>query len=117
MEQMQENKPTEAICRYTAKKLILAKKSPAEIRQALIEKGMDGNSADLLISNLSYELNNEKKESAMRNMRQGGLWCVGGILVTVITYSAASGGGTYVVAWGAILFGAIQFFKGLLSMD
>jgi hypothetical protein len=45
----------------------------------------------------------------------GGLWCVGGIIVTAVTYSAASGGGSYVVAWGAILFGAIQFFRGLTA--
>jgi hypothetical protein len=43
----------------------------------------------------------------------GALWCIGGILLTVGSYSAASGGGTYVIAWGAILFGALQFFKGL----
>jgi hypothetical protein len=54
---------------------------------------------------------------ANRNMLVGGLWCVGGILVTGYTLAASSGpgGGTYVVAWGAILFGGIQFFRGLLS--
>ncbi len=45
----------------------------------------------------------------------GALWCVGGIVVTVATYRAASGGGAFVVAWGAILFGAIQFFRGLIQ--
>ena len=43
----------------------------------------------------------------------GALWCVGGIVVTAVTYQVASGGGTYVVAWGAILFGAIQALRGL----
>ena len=49
----------------------------------------------------------------------GALWCIGGILVTAITYSAAassSGGGSYFVAYGAIIFGAIQFFKGLFML-
>ncbi len=45
----------------------------------------------------------------------GALWCIGGIVVTVVTYSAAASGGTYVVAWGAIVFGAIQFFRGLYT--
>ena len=45
-------------------------------------------------------------------MLHGALWCGGGILVTGITYLAASGGGTYFLAWGAIVFGAIQFFHG-----
>ena len=54
---------------------------------------------------------------ANRNMLVGGLWCAGGIIVTGFTYAAASGrgGGSYVVAWGAIVFGAIQFFRGLLA--
>jgi hypothetical protein len=57
--------------------------------------------------------------SGIRNMVVGGIWCVGGILVTVITYSAAASsptGGRYFVAWGAIIFGAIQFFKGLFQV-
>jgi hypothetical protein len=56
-----------------------------------------------------------RRAAANRNMLVGGLWCVGGIVVTVVTLVSASGGGTYVVAWGAIIFGAIQFFRGLLS--
>lgn len=35
---------------------------------------------------------------ANRNMIVGGVWCVCGIVVTVITYANAYGGGTYVVA-------------------
>jgi hypothetical protein len=117
MEQIQDNKPTEAICRYTAKKLILAKKSSAEIRQALLEKGMDEKSADELVADITNQLNTEKKEIAEKDMRHGALWCIGGILVTVLTYSAAGGHGTYIIAWGAMLFGAIQFFKGLFNIE
>lgn len=46
-------------------------------------------------------------------MLQGALWCIGGTVVTVASYSAASSGGRYVVAWGAIVFGATPFFRGL----
>jgi hypothetical protein len=54
---------------------------------------------------------------ARRNMREGGIWFIGGIIVTGFTYAGASGprGGVYVVAWGAILFGGIRFLRGLLS--
>jgi hypothetical protein len=49
-----------------------------------------------------------------KNMVFGALWCIGGIIVTAATYShASSEGGGYVVAWGAIIFGAWQFLKGL----
>ena len=56
------------------------------------------------------------QNTPQHDMMVGGLWCVGGILVTAITYSAASGGGHFVVAWGAILFGGIQFLKGLANL-
>jgi hypothetical protein len=53
------------------------------------------------------------REVARKNMALGLIWCMGGILVTSLTYQAASGGGHYIVAWGAIIFGAIQFVRGL----
>lgn len=62
---------------------------------------------------------NPLRAHAVRNMVMGGLWCVGGTIVTVLSYASASnqsGGGSYVVAWGAILFGAIQFFRGLAGV-
>src|SRR6266568_3680819 len=34
------------------------------------------------------------------------LWRLGGIIVTAATYGAARPGGSYIIAWGAILFGA-----------
>jgi hypothetical protein len=45
-------------------------------------------------------------------MLDGALWCGGGILVTFVTYSM---GGPYIIAWGAIIVGAIQFFRGLCT--
>ena len=52
----------------------------------------------------------------LRNMAIGGVICIIGILVTAVTYGAASGGGHYVIAWGAIVFGGFQFLKGLFQM-
>lgn len=52
-------------------------------------------------------------DDGTRDLIVGGLWCLGGTVVTVATWSMASGGGSYVVAWGAILFGGIQFVRGL----
>jgi hypothetical protein len=49
-------------------------------------------------------------------MLHGAMWCVGGLVVTGITFAMASGGGIYVVAYGAIIFGAIQFLKGFAYM-
>ncbi|MEI6900821.1 MAG: hypothetical protein WCL00_13160 [Bacteroidota bacterium] len=58
----------------------------------------------------------EKTSAGARNMIVGALWCIGGIIVTAVTYDAVKDtGGTYFVAWGAILFGALQFFKGVFQ--
>ncbi len=48
----------------------------------------------------------------------GGLLAVVGIIITIVTYSNASSnptGGTYFVAYGPMLFGAILFFQGLAA--
>ncbi len=87
---------------------------PDDIKENLIGRGLDATTAETIAENVEREYNNVKNKAAEKNMLYGGLWCAGGTLVTVLTYSAASsGGGHYVVAWGAIVFGAVQFFKGL----
>ncbi|MGO4884404.1 MAG: hypothetical protein ACLP59_26820 [Bryobacteraceae bacterium] len=51
-----------------------------------------------------------------KNMGVGAAWCIGGLLITGITYSSASsGGGTYFICWGPMLFGGWQFLKGLFQ--
>ena len=63
---------------------------------------------------------NPARAAAEKRMLYGALWCIGGIFVTVFSYlSAASSplGGTYVIAWGAIVFGALRFFQGLSGRD
>jgi hypothetical protein len=91
--------------------------SAERIQSILEEKGLDRKVAAAVVGNLRRTRYNLNQKAGRRNMIVGGLWCVGGILVTAITYSAASGGGTYIITWGAIIFGAIQFFRGLSQMS
>ena len=100
---------------FTADMLYNQKKSIEETKAALIENGLRAEDADVVIANLQKQYKQEKREAGNKNMLYGALWCVGGLLVTILTYSAASDGGTYVVAWGAVIFGAIQFFKGMFQ--
>ena len=54
---------------------------------------------------------------ARTNMAYGAILCIGGILVTVLTYQAASeGGGHYVIAWGAAVLGGFHFLRGLVQL-
>lgn len=52
-------------------------------------------------------------EAGQRRMLLGAAWFGGGFVVTFVTRAMAAGGGTYIVAWGAMLFGSIQFLLGL----
>jgi hypothetical protein len=54
--------------------------------------------------------------SANRDLTVGGAWLLGGLLVTIGSYSLAAsspGGGHYVIASGAMLYGAIRLLRGL----
>ncbi len=50
-----------------------------------------------------------------KNMLVGGLIALVGGAVTLFRYQAAQGGGSYVVAWGAMAFGALQFGIGVFQ--
>lgn len=87
----------------------------AKIEKKLIEQGLSPEAAATVVGNLKQAKAQAAKEASRKNMLYGALWCVGGIVVTVLTYQAAAGGGSFVVAWGAILFGGIQFVRGLVQ--
>jgi hypothetical protein len=52
------------------------------------------------------------QESGRKNMLFGALWFFGGLLVTILSFAAASGGGPYRIFIVAILTGAVQFIYG-----
>lgn len=60
----------------------------------------------------------EQQRAAARskNIMFGLILLIVGIVVTAVAYSSASHeGGTYIVAWGPMVYGAIRLFKGLAS--
>lgn len=110
-----QNQAVQAVYQYAAG-LVKAGMSASQVESKLVEKGLDRSAASIVVKNLFQLRAKAVNEAGKKNMLYGALWCIGGIVVTVATYSAASsGGGSYVVAWGAIIFGAIQFLKGLFQ--
>jgi hypothetical protein len=91
--------------------------APAVIEKNLTERGLDAEAAAIVVSNLMQAKANALKQAGRKNMLYGALWCIGGIVVTALSFQAAAnaGGGKYVLAWGAILFGGIQFFRGMIQ--
>jgi hypothetical protein len=57
----------------------------------------------------------QARKSAVKQMAIGGVVAVVGLIITIVTYRAASDGGHYVVAWGPALFGLIAFVRGLVA--
>lgn len=55
-----------------------------------------------------------QEPSGTRDLIVGSLWLGGGALVTAASYSAASGGGRYVVTTGAIVYGLWRIVRGLM---
>jgi hypothetical protein len=93
--------------------LINQGKSRAQIETELKSIGLGQESVSSVVDRVFRLKKQVHRDVAGKNIVFGVIWCVGGIAVTALTYQMASGGGTYFVAWGAILFGGIQCFKGL----
>jgi hypothetical protein len=90
---------------FAANLMIEKKYSKSETVDALIEKGLDEESASIVVNNLNKQIKEAKNESANKNMLYGALWCVGGLIATLANFGF--------IFWGAIVFGAIQFFMGV----
>jgi hypothetical protein len=62
----------------------------------------------------SFDYEADRRAAKSKNIAIGLVLLVIGIIVTAVTYDSASReGGTYIVAWGPMVFGAIRLFKGL----
>lgn len=110
--ELTEEEQVEAVYVFAAEQLANGL-SASEVISRLVARGIEADSATSLVS----ELRQARNDAAETNMRQGTLWVLGGIFVTVVTYAAASDGRRYFLAWGAILFGAIKFFRGWADKD
>ncbi len=108
-------KPDQAVY-VQAFRLLRNGRSQPQAAAELQQTGLDSANAAAIVAKVDAFMNLMRtayRQAGMKNIGIGMLWCVGGIIVTAVTFSMASGGGTYIVAWGAILFGAIQALRGL----
>ena len=77
-----------------------------------------GTSEEQLLQTLKEVAQEARRKTGIRDALIGATICIAGMGVTASTYleAASSGGGEYVVAYGAILVGVVQFFRGLFRM-
>lgn len=69
-----------------------------------------------------YQVVSDEQRASWRARGQryigfGVVWLVLGIVITAWTYSLASQGGVYIVAWGPTLYGAYRIVRGVLLLQ
>ena len=111
MEENQKNQDQQVkqIYENAANLMVEQKKSANEVKETLIKEGLDSESASNVVENIEQHMKKAKKEGANKNMLYGALWCVGGTIATVADLGY--------IFWGAIVFGAIQFFMGVAKSN
>jgi hypothetical protein len=109
MESVEKNhqETADQIYQFAANLLVNQGKSEDETKSELIAQGLDSQTASTVVENIQTQIHSAKKERAKKDMLYGALWCVGGIVATAANIGF--------IFWGAILFGGIQFFKGVIN--
>ena len=104
------------IYEYAADLMLVQGRSVKRSKELLVEKGLEAKDADIIIMDLKEQIKKMENREAEKDILFGALWFFGGLSITITTYMTASeNGGTYLVTWGAIAFGAVQLFRGLLN--
>jgi hypothetical protein len=79
-------------------------------RTSLVDLSVSSTGMVQLIETTERYRNHDK---GIRNAQMGFVIALIGTIVTIATYSSADPGGTYIVAWGAIVFGGMQMLAGM----
>jgi hypothetical protein len=86
-------------------------KSMESIRDKLVLKGLSEAVAKESIKQVAAEKAVAEIQAAEAAYKKNVAVCLIGAGVTIVTFAMASGGGMYVVAWGAILFGGFRAYE------
>lgn len=111
-----ESERNDPVYVFVVKQMAARVKRPEIERRLVAEMGLDAKAAKAFMDKLLRGRHQRAYNESVRNMILGALFLLGGLGVTVASYSAAanrSGGGTYVVTTGVIVFGAFLFFISL----
>lgn len=86
----------------------------AAVEEVLRSQGFDAAAVNAIVERAN-RTKDERRVAGRRHMITGAVVCVIGIVITAASYGGAAPGSTYLVAWGAVVFGGIQFFRGLIQ--
>lgn len=113
-----EEDTTQILIDYTAKRL-LEGATTVQVAEELADNDNESSKEDYLpfvaavYRQLDKEANSAISDEYKKRIVSGLLWMIGGGAVSLITYLAASGGGTYLIFWGAVVWGGIDLLRGI----
>jgi len=99
----------------TAAEDLARNKSTSTIMKTMVDQGMTNEAAQKIIAEMQGALKKSRKDKYRRQMVRGLLWTMAGSMVTCGSYWFANDlGGLFLLCWGAILIGVLDFFIGLV---
>lgn len=107
MTEEEQQQAVREVYEYAAHLMVQEKQPDYAVKRVLQERGLDRESAELVVANIRERIVQEKKKGGQRNMLYGALWCAGGLV--------ASFSDIGLVFWGAIVVGAAQLVMGLVQ--
>jgi hypothetical protein len=90
-----------------ARQLVQDKLVPEAVIDNLMARGAGRGQAETIVYDLEEQIRLAKRSRAQKDMLYGALWCAGGTVATLASIGF--------IFWGAIIFGGIQFFRGLAN--
>lgn len=96
--------------------LVHQNRDPSEVRNILEQNWVPSHVASVWTSQIFEARGVAKRESGIKNILIGGGICALGLIFSLATYAAASPGETYIVAWGAVLFGGFRGLMGIINL-
>jgi hypothetical protein len=89
----------------------------AELQRKLVNEGIDPSAAPSIIAAADSVVVEAKRRDINGRTLSGFLLFAVGIVITAATYTGAeSTGGPYIVAWGAVVYGLMQFVRGIREL-
>ncbi|MHB8808310.1 MAG: hypothetical protein ACYC59_12140 [Anaerolineaceae bacterium] len=95
--------------------LVKSGKTKTEIVNELIENGIEKPEAEYVVEYILRIKSAAQKEAGKKSVRIGAIWLLIGISVTLYSYLTAHAGETYLIAWGAIIYGGYRLLKGWMQ--
>jgi hypothetical protein len=109
----ENGRPATADIVRCAQELVVASQPRSEAIRQLVDVGVPSDIGTKAVAQADDTARTEREAASALQTRVGWIFLIGGIAITVLSYAAAAThGGRYVVAVGAVAFGLIQIARG-----